>query len=132
MSVTVKKKATAEVAIQKKAKGEVLLETATQEVVETESAASSTDLHEAHQLSEMQGGPIAVSTATLEAQQLMPYCEIGFEASYTHNLGNYESARVNVSIKIPCLHGEIDEAFEYAKTWVDQKLNSVNAELKGD
>ena len=55
---------------------------------------------------------------------IAPYCEVGFEASYTQNMTNYQSARVNVSIKIPCLQGEVDEVFEYAKSWVDEKLET--------
>ena len=63
---------------------------------------------------------------------LAPHCEIGFEASYTHNMGNFESCRLGVSIKIPCLHAEIDEAFDYGKQWVDARLSAVCAELKAE
>lgn len=115
MAVTVKKKATGEVTVEKKAKGQVLTSETTQEPVEIDAPPPSVELQEG---------------TTLQA--IAPYCEVGFEASYTHNLGNYESCRVNVLIKIPCLHQEIDEAFDLAKQWVDERLTKVNAEIKGE
>ena len=122
MAVTIKtkKKGTASVDVQTKAKGQVLTEThvaADVEAPEFGTGQTGTD------------GAMVMAAEALKP--IAPYCEVGFEASYTHNMTNYESARVNVSIKIPCLHVEVDEAFEYAKSWVDEKLNAVNAEIKG-
>lgn len=54
-----------------------------------------------------------------------PWCEVGVEASFTKNLGNYQSARFQVTLKIPCQFPEIDETFEFGKNWVDQKLASA-------
>jgi hypothetical protein len=59
-----------------------------------------------------------------------PHCDVGVEMSYTHNLGNYESARVAVSLRIPCLPAEIDSVFDYGKAWVDSKMQTMIAELK--
>lgn len=61
-----------------------------------------------------------------------PWCEVGFEASYTMNLGNYESTRINVSIKVPCLTEEIDAVFEYGQNWVNGKLEHLIGEIKGE
>ena len=58
-----------------------------------------------------------------------PWCEVGFEASFTKNLGNYQSARLNVIVKIPCPAGDIDEVFDYARTWVNGKLETLVSEL---
>ena len=33
-----------------------------------------------------------------------PWCEVGVDASYTKNLGNYQSAKVGVTLKVPCQH----------------------------
>jgi hypothetical protein len=60
-----------------------------------------------------------------------PWCEVGFEASYTHNLGNYQSAKVTVMLKIPCTHPEIDHVYEVAKTWVNTRMEAVIGELEG-
>lgn len=67
-----------------------------------------------------------------QAGTLEPLCEVGMEASYTHNLGNFQSARVQVSLKVPCLHKEIDSAYAYAKEWVDAKIGEMKDELEGD
>lgn len=60
----------------------------------------------------------------------LPFCEVGVEASYTHNLGNYQSARVQVSLRVPCLPKEIDDTFVYAHAWVDKKLTGMVEELQ--
>ena len=62
----------------------------------------------------------------------MPFCEVGVEASYTHNLGNFQSARVQVSLRVPCLPKEIDDTFSYAQKWVDNKLTGMVEELQGE
>jgi hypothetical protein len=61
-----------------------------------------------------------------------PQCEVGVEMSYTHNLGNYQSARVQVSLKVPCVHAEIDDIYNYAREWVDNKLNGLVEELQAE
>jgi hypothetical protein len=60
-----------------------------------------------------------------------PWCEVGFEASYTHNLGNYQSARIAVTLKVPCKHGEQDTVFDFAESWVNQKMEKLNSEISG-
>lgn len=60
-----------------------------------------------------------------------PWCEVGVEASYTHNLGDYKSCKVGVTLKIPCKHDEIDEAFSYGETWVNEKMEKMMAEVTG-
>lgn len=63
---------------------------------------------------------------TVPAAQL---CEVCVDLSFTKNLGNYQSAKVGVSIKIPCDYTEVDKAFDYAKEWSDNRLNQLVAEL---
>ena len=60
------------------------------------------------------------------------WCSVGFEASYTHNLGNYQSAKVAVSLTVPCPHGEIDDVYDLAKSWVDSRMEQVIEELNSD
>ena len=60
-----------------------------------------------------------------------PWCEVGFEASYTHNLGNYQSARIAVMLKVPCKHGEVDHIFGFTKDWVEKKMEAAIGELTG-
>ena len=58
-----------------------------------------------------------------------PTCEVGVDASYTKNLGNFQSAKVGVSLRVPCAHGDIDDVFAYAKDWVNNKLSAIIEEL---
>lgn len=57
-----------------------------------------------------------------------PWCEVGLEASFTKNLGNFQSQRVGVSLKVPCLIGEIDEVFKFTEGWVDEKMEALTAD----
>lgn len=54
-----------------------------------------------------------------------PWCTVGYGTGYTHNLGNYQSARVDVWITIPCPHGEIDEVYKTAEEWVDERITKA-------
>ena len=56
-------------------------------------------------------------------------CEVGFEVSYTKNLGDYQSAKVGVSLKVPCTSAEVDDVFSYASDWVNAKLGKIVEEL---
>lgn len=73
--------------------------------------------------------PVEVPGNAPTAEQL---CEVGVEMSYTHNLGNYTSARVQVSLRVPCEHAEIDSAYDYSREWCDNKLNGLIEELQAD
>lgn len=46
--------------------------------------------------------------------------EIGY--GLTLNIGNYESARVEVKVAIPCYPEEADAAYEWAKKWAEERL----------
>lgn len=49
----------------------------------------------------------------------------------TKNLGNFESARVDVSIELPCLpaQSEIEKAVELIESWVSQILDEKVADI---
>ena len=102
MSVKIKKHAKAVITQQEMVKGEVIAEDIQQEVVKQPGA----------------GKPLTEHV-----------CEVGVESSYTHNLGNYKSARVQVSLKVPCRHGEIDEVYDYAEHWVEARMTKLVEEL---
>ena len=72
---------------------------------------------------------VPVAVAGLSIAALEPPCEVGMEASYTHNLGNYSSARVAVSLKVPCEKTGIEDTFEWVKDWVETKLNDLTAQF---
>lgn len=47
---------------------------------------------------------------------------VGLECGLTMNLGNYESARITVSISVPCYAEERDAAFIEACKWVEERI----------
>lgn len=110
MAINVKKKSppTATVTTTTSSKGEVLTENSKQEQVDV---------------------PPEVSAQEPTDKQ---WCEVGYELSYTMNLGNFNSTRINISLKIPCLHEEIEDVFKYGKTWVDSKIEGVVSEIKSE
>ncbi len=52
------------------------------------------------------------------------------EMGLTVNLGNYESARITVALSVPCYHEEHNEAFLYARGWVEERAKSEAQEAR--
>lgn len=69
---------------------------------------------------------------TIPEKATEPGCLVGVEMSYTHNLGNYQSARVQVSLSVPCPSHDIDGVFDFTKDWVETKLASMVNELQAE
>jgi len=47
---------------------------------------------------------------------------VGISYGLTVNMGNYESARVDVTLRLPCYAEEVDDAFVSAREWVEQRV----------
>jgi hypothetical protein len=58
-----------------------------------------------------------------------PWCTVGFKAGYTKNMQNYESAKIEVWISIPCPHSEVETVYLSAQKFVDDKLTAELAAL---
>lgn len=43
----------------------------------------------------------------------------------TINTGNYESARISVSIRMPCDKNTLNDAYEFATNWVNSKIEEA-------
>ena len=54
---------------------------------------------------------------------------VSVKGGATVNLGNYESARVDVMLSVPCYIEEIDEVYEQTKDWVDRMVKKEYDEL---
>lgn len=104
--VKVKPAATATTTVEHKSKGAVISEKTASEKVD-----------------------LTQGTQTVGASE--PFAEVGIDAGYTHNLGDFKSARVGVSLRVPCLVSEIDEAFTLAEGWVNKKLESMIEDIVG-
>ena len=55
---------------------------------------------------------------------------VGISAGMTCNLGNFESARINISLTYPCDREKVDQVFDSAKNWLDKRLLAEIHELK--
>jgi len=49
----------------------------------------------------------------------------------TVNLGNFESARLDIRIVVPCAKSEIEDAYEWASDWVSGKIQESMKAIKG-
>lgn len=50
--------------------------------------------------------------------------KVSIAMGLTLNLGNFETARVDVSITVPCYREESDGAYSYARSWVEDRLQA--------
>jgi hypothetical protein len=58
-----------------------------------------------------------------------PFCEVGIDVSFTKNLGNFESAKVGVSLRMPSTKEGLDETFEQITAWANGKIEKIVSEL---
>lgn len=49
----------------------------------------------------------------------------------TLNLSNYESARVDVSVEVPCYLADVDVADEWARYWVERRMVQEVENVRG-
>lgn len=65
------------------------------------------------------------TTVPVTMEQAGPWCEVGVVAGQTINLGNYNSARISVSVKMPCTKKDLDATFDQAMEWVDERMSTL-------
>lgn len=77
----------------------------------------------------VEGGekPLAVHRFLTEPAKV----EVGL--GLTLNIGNFESAKISVSITVPCYKEEVEDAYDWAKNWVAERtqaeVKSIRAEF---
>ena len=64
-------------------------------------------------------------TQTLNVGVFSDGMSIRVEGGRVMNLGNYETARVGVTITVPCTKDTLEEAYQYATEWVSNKINEA-------
>lgn len=57
---------------------------------------------------------------------------VGANIGLTLNLGNYNAARIDVFVKVPCYKEEIDEAYEFAQAWAEERIKKERDLIVGD
>jgi len=50
----------------------------------------------------------------------------------TLNLGNYESARIDVSLVMPCYREEAEAAYTFARNWVEERLTAEVKDIRAN
>lgn len=51
-----------------------------------------------------------------------PVAELTRSYGFTINLGNYESARFDISLKVPCNVEDVEQADEFAKRFISDRI----------
>jgi hypothetical protein len=64
------------------------------------------------------------------AKDQLHMIEVG--GGQTINLGNYESARIDVRITVPCTKDDLEAAYEWASDWVSAKIQEAVSSAKGE
>jgi hypothetical protein len=57
--------------------------------------------------------------------------KVTVEYALTVNLGNFESAKIGVSVSIPCYAEELEEAYEFAQSWAEERLTRERDAITG-
>lgn len=62
-----------------------------------------------------------------------PMANVGYQISFTKNLGNYESTKVTVTLHMPCppTAQDIDETFARIEKWVDGRMGEITQKMSG-
>ena len=53
------------------------------------------------------------------------------EGSHTVNMGNYESAKIGVSLTVPCSPDSLNDAYDFALAWCGARIQAEVASAKG-
>ena len=48
--------------------------------------------------------------------------KVTVDYALTINLGNFESAKIGVSVTVPCYAEELSQAYEFAQAWAEERL----------
>lgn len=69
-----------------------------------------------------------------EVQVSKHMANVGFSISRSINMGDFESLKMQVSINIPSEvdEDEIEDNYQFAKGWVEQKMNALAQEYVGE
>ena len=55
---------------------------------------------------------------------------VGTTRGLTLNIGDYEFARVDVSLNVPCNRDEVDATYENVEAWVDAKIETQRKAIR--
>lgn len=74
-----------------------------------------------------------VKNETLEVRRFLTEpARVSVMMGMALNLGNYESARIDVSVALPCYREEVDAAYVYAHQWVNSRLQQEVQDVRAN
>ncbi len=83
-------------------------------------------------------GPRGKETVSKETSEVAAVAKFETQPALIHrgygvtlNQGNYESARVDVSVTLPCYVEDLEHADEYARVFVEERIKQEIASVKG-
>jgi len=75
------------------------------------------------------GEDLAEETLAVHSFVTAP-ASVSVEMGMTINLGNFESARVTVSVSVPCYKEEVESAHAYARKWVEDRVVEESKKIR--
>ena len=76
-------------------------------------------------------GPETVTEEQIEiAGFVVEPARIQTDFGLTLSLGKYESARLGISVSLPCYREELDAAYEFAKQWATDRLEQEVTKIR--
>jgi len=79
--------------------------------------------------------PGSKETSSEERIKIRPFvtdtARVTVKGGATVNMGNYESARVDISLSLPCYVEEVEEVYAFCLKFVDDRVKEEYTELKG-
>ena len=76
-------------------------------------------------------GQEEVTNETIEIKRFVTtpaQVDVGY--GMTLNIGNYESARIDVRISVPCYREEVEDAYEYARQWAEARVQKQVQDIR--
>ena len=55
--------------------------------------------------------------------------QVGLSVGGSYNMGNFNNAKLSVSITVPCKVDEVEIAYKFCKDWADGKVMELVTEL---
>ena len=74
----------------------------------------------------------AETTTEVPVQEMLvsePMANVGYSTQFTKNLGNYESAKISVSLHLPTTIPDLEKSYAFVKDWVDAKMTDCIVEI---
>jgi hypothetical protein len=76
---------------------------------------------------------LEVKNETLQVHRFLTEpAKINVSMGLTLNLGNFEAARIDVGLVVPCYREETDDAYVYAKKWVETRLGTEVQDIRAN